>query len=350
MSFPETTRHYHFPTASNPDSSWRNSYIALTSSPLRPPKAGEVLVKIHAVSLQARDLSIALGHFPASPNIIPCSDMAGEVVAIGDGVEKWKQGDRVCANLMLDHVHGDATPAMLLNALGSSVDGVLTEYRAFPAHSLVKAPAHLSYEEACTLPCAALTAFNALDGVKPGDTVLIPGTGGVATFALQFASAMGATVIVTSSSDEKVEQAKAMGAAHTVNYKTTPSWDEEVLKLTDGAGADIVLELVGAETLVRSMNATRMGGTIAIIGMRFAGQTDFPDIVLTSIMKGLKWRGIQVGSVELFRTMVTFIEANGTTTRPVVGRVFPFQHAKEAYEFLRSQGHVGKVVIRVAEK
>ncbi|KAF7355954.1 Alcohol dehydrogenase superfamily protein [Mycena venus] len=341
MSFPETTRYYYFPQVGE------YSYLAQTSSPLQPLKSDEVLVKIHAVSLQARDQSIALGHFPSCPNIIPCSDMAGEVVAIGAGVVTWKHGDRVCANLMLDHITGDTTPAMLLNALGGSVDGVLTQYRAFPAHSLVKAPAHFSYEESSTLPCAALTAFNALEGVKAGDTVLISGTGGVATFALQFASAMSATVIVTSSSDTKLEQAKTMGATHAVNYTATPAWDEEVLKLTVRHLTKSHFQLVGAETLVRSMNVTRMGGTIAIIGVRPTTQTSFPDIVLPSIMKGFRWRGIQVGSVELFRKMIAFIETHRDATRPVVGKVFAFAEAREAYEYLASHGHVGKVVIRV---
>ncbi|KAJ6548706.1 alcohol dehydrogenase superfamily protein [Mycena capillaripes] len=345
MSLPDSTRHYYFPKLGEV------SNIALTSSPLLPLKANEVLVKIHAVSLQARDLSVAHGFPPSprrSPNIVPCSDMAGEVVVVGDGVAEWTQGDRVCASLILDYTHGDLTPAMLATGLGGEVNGVLTQYKAFPAHSLVRIPAHFSYEEASTLPCAALTAFNALEGVKPGNTVLIAGTGGVATFALQFASVMGATVIVMSSSDAKLEQAKSMGATHLINYNTTPAWDEEVLKLTGGVGVDLVLELGGAETLVRSMNATRMVGTIAIIGVRPAGVTDFPDIVLPSIMKGLKWRGIQVGSVELFRKMVAFIEAH-SELRPVVGKVFPFAEAREAYEFLGSHGHIGKIVIRVAE-
>ncbi|KAJ6548702.1 chaperonin 10-like protein [Mycena capillaripes] len=182
MSLPDSTRHYYFPKLGEV------SNIALTSSPLLPLNANEVLVKIHAVSLQARDLSVAHGFPPSPPNIVPCSDMAGEVVAIGNGVAEWKQGDR-----------------------------------AFPAHSLVRVPAHLSYVEASTLPCAALTAFNALDGVKSGNTVLIAGTGGVATFALQFASVMGATVIVMSSSDIKLEQAKSMGATYVINYNTTPA-------------------------------------------------------------------------------------------------------------------------------
>ncbi|KAJ6478154.1 hypothetical protein C8R47DRAFT_1198637 [Mycena vitilis] len=342
MPFPNTTRQYFFPKVGDV------SNLTLGSAPILPPEPSEVLVKIHAVSLQARDLAVARGYFLSPPNIIPCSDMAGEVVAVGAEVTDWKQGDRVCANLMLDYTHGDLTAAMLATGLGGMIDGVLTQYKTFPEHSLVRVPAHLSYEEGSTLPCAALTAFNALDGVKPGDTVLIPGTGGVAIFAIQFASKMGATIIVTSSSDAKLGQAKSLGATHAINYKTTPAWDEEVLKLTGGIGVDLVLELGGAETLVQSMNATRMVGSIAIIGVRFPIPAAFPDIVLPSMMKGFKWRGIQTGSVELFREMVAFIEAQNDF-RPVVGKVFPFSQAKEAYGYLASHAHVGKVVINVAE-
>ncbi|KAJ7486680.1 hypothetical protein FB451DRAFT_772440 [Mycena latifolia] len=348
MPLPDTTRHYYFPKVGEVP------YLTFTPSALLPPKDKEVLVKVHAVSLQARDLSIARGKFPSAKNIIPCSDMAGEVLAVGDGVTAWKQGDRVCASLFLDHTHGDLTPAMASRALGGSVDGVLTQYKVFPAHSLVKIPDHLSYEEASTLPCAALTAFSALNGLEPvkaGDTVLIPGTGGVAIFALQFAAAAGATTIVTSSSDAKLARARALGATHVLNYNTTRAWDKEVLNLTGGAGADHILELGGAETLTRSMNAARMSGTICIIspGARSTAQTDFPDIVMPSIMKGLKFRGIQTGSIDLFRKMTAFMAAHSEGTRPVVAKVFPFEEAKEAYAYLEGHGHVGKVVIRVVE-
>ncbi|KAJ7131172.1 NAD-P-binding protein [Mycena epipterygia] len=347
MSLPDTTRHYYFPKVGEV------GYIALTSSPLRSPQADEVLVKIHAVSLQARDLAVAHGTLPSVyvAHIIPGSDMAGEILAVGDSVAEWKQGDRVCANVILDHTHGDLTPAMLESALGAAVHGVLTQYMVLPSHSLVKIPAHLSYEEASTLPCAALTAFNALNGLEPvkaGDTVLVLGTGGVATFCLQFAVAAGATVIVASSSDAKLAQAKAMGAAHGVNYKTTPAWDEEVLRLTGGAGVDHVLEIGGSGTLARSMNAVRMAGTIAIIGVKDT-KTEFPDITFPSIMKGIKFHGIQIGSVELFRQMMAFISNHFDGTRPVVAKVFPFEQAREAYEYLEAGGHVGKVVIQVAK-
>ncbi|KAJ6575860.1 NAD-P-binding protein [Mycena sp. CBHHK59/15] len=344
MSLPQTTKHYYFPEVG--DGSFDK--LTLASSPLPHLQANEALVKIHAVSLQARDLLIAKGLFPSMPNLIPCSDMAGEIVSVGDTVSEWKAGDRVCANFFLDYIDGYLRPE-LLGTLGASVQGVLAQYRVFPVHALVRIPPHLSYVEASTLPCAALTAYSALRGLEPvkaGDTVLIPGTGGVATFALQFAVAMGARAIVTSSSDAKLLQAAARGAMHVVNYRTMPAWDAEVLRLTNGVGVDHVLEIGGPESLARSMNSVRMCGNIAIIGASFrAKQTDFPDISIPSIMKGLKFRGIQIGSVELFREMNVFISEH--QIRPVIDKVFRFEETKEAYGYLESQTHVGKIVIQI---
>ncbi|KAJ7702776.1 NAD-P-binding protein [Mycena rosella] len=344
MALPQTTKHYYLPKI---DGSF--STLTLTSSPLPPVQANEALVKIHAVSLQARDLLIAQGAFPSDPNLIPCSDMAGEIVAVGEEVSDWVVGDRVCSNFFLDYVAGDLTPDTINSSLGAEVPGVLTEYRVLPVRALVRIPAHLSYAEASTLPCAALTAFNALRGpepVKAGDTILIPGTSGVSMFALQFAVAMGAHAIVTSSSDEKLVQAKALGATHTLNYRTTPAWDIEVLKLTNGVGADLVLEFGGPETLERSMNATRMVGNIAIIAGAFGvKETPMPNIFMPIIMKSLRLRGITIGSVELFRQMNAFMSEHGI--RPIIAKEFRFEEAQEAYTYLASQAQVGKVVIRI---
>ncbi|KAJ6536456.1 NAD-P-binding protein [Mycena vulgaris] len=344
MSLPQTTKHYYFPQVGD------GALDALTtaSSPLPRLQPTEALVKVHAVSLQARDLLIAKGVIPTIADLIPCSDMAGEIVAVGDAVHEWKTGDRVCSSFSLDFLGGELKAEMLGKDLGASIPGVLTEYRIFPDHSLVRIPPHLSYDEASTLPCAALTAFSALRGLDPvkgGDTVLIPGTGGVATFALQFAAAMGAKTIVMSSSDQKLLQAKALGATHVLNYNATPTWDAEAQKLTNGVGVDLVLQLAGPETLVRSMNAVRISGNIAIISGAFSNQTNFPDIMTPSIMKGLKFRGIQVGSIALFREMNAFISEH--KIRPMIAKIFRFEEARKAYDYLESQTHVGKVVIRI---
>ncbi|KAJ7473184.1 alcohol dehydrogenase superfamily protein [Mycena galericulata] len=343
---PKTTRQYYFPK--------RSSYgdLILQEVALSAPKADEVLVKTQAVSLQFRDLLIARDAYPGSipSNLIPCSDMAGEIIAVGGDVKQWKIGDRVSANFMLDKIH-EHSVAISKTALGGPIHGVLTEYRTFPARSLVAIPAHLSYEEAATLPCAALTAYDALTGghapIKAGDTILVLGTGGVSTFALQFAVASGATVIALSSSDEKLKVVKKLGAKHTINYKMTPNWDEEVLRLTNGTGVDRVIEVVGNATLQRSIGSLKFGGSIQLIG-RLGGMTDVPpaDIIIPSIQKGVNIRGVFVGSLKQFKDLNKLIEANIPVTRPVIDKVFAFEDAKAAYAYFESQAHVGKVVIK----
>ncbi|KAJ7131178.1 alcohol dehydrogenase [Mycena epipterygia] len=278
--------------------------------------------------------------------------MAGEVIAVGEDVKGWKKGDRVCANFMLDKLHDEQPVEIGNTALGGTTNGVLTEYR-----SLVAIPSHLSYEEASTLPCAALTAYNALlsgyESLKAGDTILVQGTGGVSIFALQFAVASGATVIATSSSDEKLKIATKLGAKHVINYKKTPKWDEEVLKLTNGLGVDRVIEVAGNATLQRSISSVRISGSIDLIGNLQAysilTQGDVPpvDIVEPSIFKGLKIRGIYVGSVAQFKNMNKLISANAEKTRPIVDKVFTFNDAKAAFAYFESQAHVGKVVIKL---
>ncbi|TFK36068.1 alcohol dehydrogenase superfamily protein [Crucibulum laeve] len=347
MSHPPTAREYSFPKIGS------YNHLTLQEKKVEQPRANEVLVKVHAVSLQFRDLAIAKGVYPIAPagGLVPCSDMAGEVIVVGEDVKDWKTGDRVCANFSSDHIHGDTDPEIIKTSMGGQSPGVLTEYRTFPAHSLVSIPEHLSYEEASTLPCAALTAYAALNGpvaVKAGDTVLVLGTGGVSIFALQLAIAAGATVIATSSSDEKLKIASKLGAKHVVNYKITPDWDEEVLKLTNGRGVDHVIEVGGQGTLPKSMNAVRVAGSVHIIG-HVAQNDGVHDIIGRSIGKVITLRGIYIGSVAQFKAMNRLIVANPEKTKPVIDKVFPFEEASAAYAHLESQAHVGKVVIKVSK-
>jgi len=350
MSFPATVRQYSYPQLGSFDN------LVIQHVPVTAPKANQVLVKVHAVSLQFRDLMVSSGRYPGSisTNLVPCSDMAGEVVAVGEDAKQWKTGDRVCANFMLDKLHKEQTPEISASSLGGQSQGVLVEYRTFPAHSLVSIPSHLTYEEASTLPCAALTAYNALvsgyEQVKAGDTVLIQGTGGVSIFALQFVVASGATCIVLSSSDEKLKTATKLGAMHVINYKTNPNWHEEVLKLTDNRGVDRVVEVVGNATLGQSVSSSKMGGSIDIIGHLGSAAGNIPafDIIRPSIGKQLNIRGVFVGSVAQFKDMNRLLSAHPETTRPVIDRVFPFEDARGAFAHLQSQAHVGKVVIKVS--
>ncbi|KAF9256210.1 NAD-P-binding protein [Marasmius fiardii PR-910] len=330
--------------------------LDFTETALPSLKGSEVLVKIHAVSLNYRDLMIARGVYPivSKDKLVPCSDMAGEVVAVGEDVSNWKTGDRVCANFSPEHIHGDPTEKSRASVLGAGeVDGVLTQYKIFKEYSLIAIPKHLSYEEASTLPCAAVTAYNALMTpvpVKAGDTVLVQGTGGVSIFALQFAVASGATVIATSSSDDKLEVAKKLGAHHVINYKKTPDWDKEVLKLTNNRGVDYTIEVGGPGTLQKSFVATRISGFISIIGALAVKESNDSGsgIFISAIFKNLNLRGILVGSVESFQQMNRLISAHPETTRPVIDKVFDFTEATKALEHLESQQHVGKIVIKVA--
>ncbi|OSD02944.1 NAD-P-binding protein [Trametes coccinea BRFM310] len=345
MSIPQNTREYRLPKADG----FHN--LTLTSSPIPPLKSTDVLVKVHAVSLQYRDLIVAKGRYPLGQkaNLVPGSDMAGEVVALGADVKGWATGARVAANFALDHVYGDLTAEAKATGLGAPIDGVLTEYKVVPAHALVRIPEHLSYEEAATLPCAAVTAYNALLGPNPlkgGDTVVVQGTGGVSIFALQLAVASGATVIATSSSDEKLAIAKKLGAAHTINYKDTPEWDEEVLRITKGRGVDRIVEVGGPATIMKSVNCVRYGGTISLIG-RVAGEADVSELPVKAISKTVIMRGILIGSRASFEDMNRLIEA--VKLRPVIDEVFSFEGLREAYEHLYRQQHVGKVVVKVSK-
>lgn len=342
MSLPTKTRSYHLLEVNN---------IVLRESDVPKLGSNEVLVKIHAVSLQYRDIVITNGTYPTGfkPGLIPCSDAAAEIISVGNAVKDWKVGDRVCANFCLDHLNGDTNEKIQATALGGAIDGVLAEYKVFPAHSLVRIPENFTYEEASTLPCAALSAYNALLGPTPlkgGDFVLVQGTGGVSIFALQFAVASGATVIATSSSDEKLEVAKKLGAKYLINYKKTPNWDEEALKITNGRGVDHIVEVGGAGTIERSMKSVRPAGWIHTIG--FVSQDPSSgNIIMSSIRRACMIRGIQIGSVKQFEDMNRLISATGI--KPVIDKVFSFEEYEEALKYLGSQQHVGKVVVKVAK-
>ena len=335
------------------------SSLSLEEGPVPKPEANEVLIKVHAVSLNYRDLIISMGQYPLhlkQGELIPASDGAGEVVSVGSKVSKWKQGDRVMGIFTQAHQSG-STPDKeeVKTALGGSIDGMLAQYVALPETGVVRVPSHLSYEEAATLPCAAVTAYNAFYGIpteqlRAGDTVVAQGTGGVSVFALQLAAAAGAKVVITSSSDDKLQKAVGLipqNLRHlitTVNYKTNPDWDKVVLDVTKGKGADHVVEVGGAGTLEKSFNAIKRGGVISTIG--FVAQGEAPNVAYHALATGAYFKGILVGSREQFEHMNQIIEDH--QIKPLVDKVFPFEKAEEAYNYQWSQAHVGKVVISVS--
>jgi NADPH:quinone reductase-like Zn-dependent oxidoreductase len=311
------------------------------------PGPVQVLVRVRAVSLNYRDLLVARGLY--NPRLplprVPCSDAAGDVVAVGAGVAGVKPGDRVCGTFMQEWDDGPLSEAAAQSALGGDRDGVLAEQVVLAETGVVPVPPHLSFEEAATLPCAALTAWNALttDFDVRDKTVLLQGTGGVSTFALQFAKGLGARVLITSGSDDKLARARTLGADAGVNYRTTPDWEKWAREQTGGTGVDLVVEVGGAGTLDRSVKATRHGGRIALIGV-LAGGTGFNPVPV--LMKGITVRGIFVGSRAMFQAMNGFVAE--TRLRPVIDRVFPFDEAAAAFRHLESAGHFGKVVISLA--
>jgi NADPH:quinone reductase-like Zn-dependent oxidoreductase len=311
--------------------------------------ADEVVVKFHAASLNYRDLMFVKGTYNPKAKLpaVPFSDAAGEVVAVGENVTRWKVGDRVCPIFTQGWIEGEPSMQKNRSALGAgALDGVLREYGAFNENGLVKIPEHLSFEEAATLPCAAVTAWNALiisGRLKAGDTILAIGTGGVSVFALQFAKMHGARAIITSSSDEKLERARELGADETINYKKTPDWDKEVLSLTNKIGVDHVIEVGGAGTLSKSLNSVRVGGYVCLIGV-LAGAGDFNPVSI--LMKSVRVQGIMVGSRQMFEDMNRAMEANHT--KPVIDKTFAFEEAREALKYMENGSHFGKLVIRIA--
>jgi NADPH:quinone reductase-like Zn-dependent oxidoreductase len=321
--------------------------LTLMQGDIPQPGPGQVLVRMHAASLNFRDLAIATGKYVMSaipPDLVPLSDGAGEVVEIGAGVQRVKPGDRVAGIFMQGWLGGEIEPQHGGTALGGAIDGVLAEYVVFDQHGLVHIPDHLSFEQAATLPCAGVTAWNALTGLNPvqaGQSVLVLGTGGVSIFALQFAHAMGARVIATSSSDDKLARVAAMGAADGINYRTREDWHVAVRELTGGRGVDHVVEVGGPGTLQRSIGAARLGGSVSLIGVLTRGQID----PLPILGGGVIVRGLFVGSRQTFEAMNRAIALHRIV--PVVDRVFAFEDAQAAYRALKAATHVGKIVIRI---
>ena len=332
-------RAYRIHEAGGPDS--------LKLEDLPEPKAGpgQVLVRVRATSLNYRDLLVIKGLYSKNLPLplVPLSDGAGEVVEVGPGVARFKAGDRVAGCFFAAWDDGPLTDAASKSARGGAVDGMLAEFVASPEGGLVKVPDHLTFEEAATLPCAALTAWHALmegGGLKAGQSVLTQGTGGVSLFALQFAKLAGARVIATSSSDAKLARVRELGASDGINYKTTADWDVAVRNLTDGLGVDHVVEVGGAGTLPRSIKAVRIGGHIALIGVLTGGEIDPRPL----LMRNIRLQGIYVGSRAMFEAMNRAIALH--KLRPVVDEVFPFEEAIAAYKHLEGGSHFGKIVIK----
>ena len=320
--------------------------LTLTERPEPQPKPGQVLLKMRAASLNYRDLITVKGAYDPKQQLplVPLSDGVGEVVAVGEGVTRVQMGDRVAGIFMQKWVAGEFSAEKSKSALGGAIDGVLAEYVTLHEDGVTHVPEHLSDVEAAALPCAAVTAWHALitaGKLKAGDTILMQGTGGVSIFALQFANMVGARVIATSSSDEKLERVRQLGAAEGVNYKTTPNWDEQVWKFTGGVGVDHVVEVGGAGTLNKSLRAVRMGGRISLIGVLTGGAGE---VNTASILrKNIQVQGIYVGSREMFEAMNRAIALHAM--KPVIDQVFPFESAREALAHMESGAHFGKICI-----
>lgn len=322
--------------------------LRMAERPDPKPAAGEVLVRVKACSLNFRDWLMALGQYNPKQKLplIPVSDGAGEVVAIGDGVKDFKPGDRVLGHFFPAWLAGEPSVEKFSVSQGGPFDGWLCELRTFPANALAHIPAHLSFEEAASLPCAALTAWSAivtLGRIQPGERVLIQGTGGVALFALQFAKLAGAEVIMTSSSDDKLARVKAMGADHLINYRSDPEWGRTARALTGNAGLDHIVELGGAGTLMQSIRAIRPGGTISMIGV-LSGPSNDLKIPLV-VMQQVRLQGVTVGSKEGLDAMLRAMALAGT--KPVLDERFGFSEAgvRAAFHHMGSGSHFGKIVI-----
>ena len=312
------------------------------------PGAGEVLVRLRAVSLNYRDLLVVQGKYNPRMKLprVPVSDGAGEVAAIGEGVTTWKAGDRVVIPFMPAWREGPLSAQATASALGGDVDGLLREYAVFPADVPLPVPPHLTYEQAATLPCAGVTSWNGLfdaGGLRSGQTLLLQGTGGVSLFGLQFGKMAGAKTILMSSSEEKLERTRALGADHTLNYATDPAWDKHVLEITSGRGVDLTLEVGGAGTLSKTCRATAYAGRVSLIGVLsgIAGELNIGNI----LHKALTVHGIYVGSREMFAAMNTALAKY--RLEPVVDRVFSFEDAVAAFRHMESGAHFGKIVIQV---
>ncbi|WOK37497.1 NAD(P)-dependent alcohol dehydrogenase [Sphingomonas sp. C3-2] len=326
--------------------------LSITERPDPIPGPGEVVVKVGSVCLNHRDMLIVSGQYgPArSEERVPCSDGVGAVAAVGEGVTGLAPGDRVSCGHFTSWIDGAFTPAIFGADLGVSRDGWLSEKIVVPAAALTRLSDTITDDQAATLAAAGLTAWHSVvefGQVKAGDLVLALGTGGVSIFALQFAKMMGARVAITSSSDEKLAEARAMGADITINYRTTPDWAAELLQQTGQRGADIIIETGGQATLGQSIAAAAVNGRIVIIGaLAGAGDKAIPNFP-TILGKNLVLRGITAGSQAMYRRMLRAVEANGLT--PCIDRRFAFDDAPAAYAYLQTGGHLGKVMIEVSQ-
>jgi NADPH:quinone reductase-like Zn-dependent oxidoreductase len=314
------------------------------------PGPGQALVRVRAASLNYRDLLIVDGTYPRGKThdrLVPLSDGAGEVVALGAGAQRFAPGDRVIGAFFQKWLDGPFDfNAAASSALGGSIDGMLSEYVVLDEAGLVRAPSHLAFEEAATLPCAGVTAWVslvALGGIGPGQTLLTLGTGGVSTFALQLAKNAGATVIATSSQDDKLARCKSLGADHVINYRATPEWDTAARQLTGGRGVDHVIEVGGASTLPRTLHAVRDGGHVALVGQLGGAMAD-RDVALQN-GRDIRIDSVFVSSARQLQSFVEHTEDSGL--RPIVDRIFPFDEAQDAYRYLQRGAHFGKVVIRI---
>ena len=323
-------------------------HLAIAEHEMPAPGHGQAVVKVRAVSLNYRDLLVVKGLYnPRIPlPFVPFSDGAGEVVSVGEGVSRVKVGDRVAGIFMQDWISGDLTAAKQKSALGGGGQGMLAEYVVLNEDGLVHIPEHLSYEEAATLPCAGVTAWHAVieTGMRPGDRVLLLGTGGVSLFSLQFARLAGAEVFITSGSDEKLAKAAEMGASHGINYREAPEWGNKVQEMAGGTGVDLVVEVGGAGTLSQSIRAVRVGGRISLIGVLTGGEGEINPLPL--VMKNIRLQGILVGSRDMFEEMNRAVSLR--RLRPVIDRVFHFDEVRDALRHMESGRHFGKICVSVA--
>jgi NADPH:quinone reductase-like Zn-dependent oxidoreductase len=322
--------------------------LKVTDAPEPRPGPGQVVVRIRACSLNHRDLNIVSGGYTShalKPGAIPLSDGAGEVTAMGAGVTRWKAGDRVAPTFVQRWLGGELALEYMPSALGGPSDGVLAEQIVLSEDGLVRIPAHLSFEQAATLPCAAVTAWNAAmvkGALKPGQTLVTLGSGGVSLFAAQFALMSGARVIATTGTAEKIGRLNALGISDVIDYRALPEWDARVRELTGGRGADLVVDVGGPGSLARSIAAIRYCGHVSVVG-NLAGKATIDPTALFA--KRASMCGIQVGSRDMFEAMNRAIEVG--RLEPVIDRVFDFNDVRAAYEHLASGKHFGKVVIRI---
>lgn len=315
---------------------------------LSPPlKDDEIRVSIKACSLNYRDLMVINGVYNPQQKLplVPLSDASGIVTEVGSEVKNFKVSDKVASCFFADHITSEQNNPQT-SALGSPLDGVLRQEAIFKASGLVKIPDYLSYAQASTLPCAALTAFNALfnqTNLKPGDTILVMGSGGVSLFALQFAKVLGLNTIVISSSDEKLSICKNLGAKYLINYSKNPDWDKQVLDITNNKGVELVVEVAGASTINQSIKVTKRGGSIALIGILSGVEASINLIPI--LMNSINIRGIFVGTKIMFEQMNRVL--NYSNIMPQIDKEFSFDEAKEAFLYLSSQKHCGKICINL---